>query len=411
MEHRVLITDGQERSMLAVSRSLRGAGYAVSATAHGHPAATLWSRSCSKRFAVADPLHECERFVRCLEEILESADHAALIPGSDASLLAASRARDRLEQRTRIGLPAHAVIERSLDKLGLAEESAKADISSPRTVVCSGQAEAQSAAESLGFPVLVKPMQTVFSSDQSMRQQSSEVARDGRTLERMLERFGEPLLIQERVPGPVYSCAGVATPDRGFLAFATSRYSRTWPPEGGNVAFSETIEAPSGLRERVESLIEGIGWQGIFELELLRRQDGTFSAIDLNPRAYGSLTLADRAGAPLPVIWCEWLLDGNPASVVARPGVRYRWEDADARHFIWQLRHRHFKSALAVLRPRRRVVHAYFRLLDPGPLLARLIYMFRRRMWRRRAGSEGAAVKPSPPLPPKSDHSQSRIRV
>jgi predicted ATP-grasp superfamily ATP-dependent carboligase len=205
MEQRILITDGQERSMLAVSRSLRGAGYAVSATAHGHPAATQWSRSCSERFAVPDPLHEGERFVRFLEEIIESGDYAALIPGSDASLLAASGARDRLEQGTRIGLPAHGVIERSLDKLALAEESARAGLSSPRTIACSGEAEAQAAGESLGFPVLVKPMQTVFSSDQSMRQQSSEVARDARSLARMLDRFGEPLLIQERVPGPVYS--------------------------------------------------------------------------------------------------------------------------------------------------------------------------------------------------------------
>jgi predicted ATP-grasp superfamily ATP-dependent carboligase len=203
MEHRILITDGQERSMLAVSRSLRGAGYAVSATAHGHPAATHWSRSCSERFAVADPLLEGEHFVRCLEEILESGNYAMLIPGSDASLLAASRARDRLQQWTRIGLPAHGVIERSLDKLGLAEEAAKAELSSPETVVCSGQAEAQAAGESFGFPVLVKPIQTVFSSDQSMQQQSSEVARDGPALARMLDRFGEPLLIQERVPGPV----------------------------------------------------------------------------------------------------------------------------------------------------------------------------------------------------------------
>lgn len=398
--------------MLAVSRSLRAAGYAVSVAAHGRPAAAQWSRSCSERFVVPDPLHESERFVRCLEEILESGDYAALIPGSDASLLAASRARDRLEQKTRIGMPAHGVIERSLDKLALAEEAVKAGLSSPGTVACSGQAEAESAAGSLGFPVVVKPMQTVFSTDQTMHQQSSLVARDERSLAGMLDRFGKPFLIQESIPGPVYSCAGVATPDRGFLAFATSRYSRTWPPEGGNVVFSETIEAPQGLREKVESLIEGIGWQGIFELELLRRQDGSFSAIDLNPRAYGSLTLADRAGAPLPVIWCEWLLDRKPAYAVARPGVRYRWEDADARHCIWQLRRRRFKPALAVLRPHRGVVHAYFRMLDPGPLVARIIYMIRRGLARGRTrDGERGAVVPSPPGPPKSDHSQSRIRV
>ena len=398
MEERILITDGQERSMLAVGRSLRGAGYAVSAAAHGHPAAAHWSRSCSERFAVPDPLHEPDRFVDSLDEILSTGGYSVLIPGSDASLIAISHARERLERGARLGLPSHAVIERCLGKLALAEEAAKAGLSSPRTTICSGLEEARTAARSLGFPVVVKPMKTVFESHQSAHQQSSEVARDEEALTRMLERFGDPCLIQECARGQVYSCAGVSTPDRGFLGFATSRYLRTWPAEGGNVAFSETVDAPPRLRERVEALIESVGWHGMFELELVRREDGTFSAIDLNPRAYGSLTLADRAGAPLPAIWCQWLLGGRPASATARPGVWYRWEDADARNFIWQLRRGRVKAALAVLRPRRRVVHAYFRVLDPLPFMARLVYMGRRglsRLGRRRHDPVSIPAHPS----------------
>jgi hypothetical protein len=76
------------------------------------------------------------------------------------------------------------------------------------------------------------------------------------------------------------------------------------------------------------------------------------------------------------VIWCDWLLGRRSSpTVVARAGMRYRWEDADARHLIWQLRRGRLRAALSVLRPRRRVVHAYFRLSDPGPLFARLLYM------------------------------------
>ena len=41
------------------------------------------------------------------------------------------------------------------------------------------------------------------------------------------------------------------------------------------------------------------------------------------------------------------------------------------RHFVWQLKRGRRSAALGVLRPRRRVTHAYFRASDPVPLLAR----------------------------------------
>jgi predicted ATP-grasp superfamily ATP-dependent carboligase len=150
------------------------------------------------------------------------------------------------------------------------------------------------------------------------------------------------------------------------------------------VSFSETVEAPPVLRSKVELLLAELGWQGLFEVELVHLGGDHFSTIDLNPRVFGSLWLVINAGAPLPVTWCDWLLGlrAGPA-VTARAGMRYRWEDADARHLLWQLRRGKLRAAAAVLRPRRRVVHAYFWRRDPGPLLARLLFMARQALTRR----------------------------
>jgi predicted ATP-grasp superfamily ATP-dependent carboligase len=166
------------------------------------------------------------------------------------------------------------------------------------------------------------------------------------------------------------------------VAFALSRYLRTWPQRAGNVAFAETIEPPDGLRDRVGRLLAELGWYGIFELELMRSAGGAFHAIDLNPRLYGSLAHATRAGAPLAVVFCDWVLGRGARRVTARPGVRYRWEDADARHAIASLRARRFGDALEVLRPHRDVAHAHFRLDDPGPLAARALLLARGRLGR-----------------------------
>ena len=127
-----------------------------------------------------------------------------------------------------------------------------------------------------------------------------------------------------------------------------------------------------------------LGWQGIFELELMRRPDGSFASLDLNPRPYGSIALAIRAGADLPAIWAAWLLGERPPYAVARPGVRYRWEDAEIRRVVWELRRGHLAEAAHVALPRRRVVHPHFQWNDPGPLLARGAYFAGRALSRAR---------------------------
>jgi hypothetical protein len=68
--------------------------------------------------------------------------------------------------------------------------------------------------------------------------------------------------------------------------------------------------------------------------------------------------------------------------------MRYRWEDADARHLVWQLRRGRLRAAAAVIRPRRRVVHAYFWRRDPGPLFARLLFMARQALTRRKRNKQ-----------------------
>jgi FAD-dependent urate hydroxylase len=383
-----LITDSQERAMLAAVRSLHRAGWTVHAAASERPAPGQWSRACAKRVRVTDPRESPVSFVEDLTRLLDDQGADVLIPGSDASLLAISAHRDRLDGKGRIGLPEQEAVERSLSKLALNDAASAAGFEVPETIACDDVASALTAANRLGYPLVVKPDRSVFEVDGLVRQRKSAIVYGDSSLVALLGELGGRCLAQRREPGTPVSFAGVIAQGR-LLASVASRYWRTWPPDGGSVSYSETFTPPAALGHRVRDLLVGMGWQGMFELELLERPGDGLAPIDLNPRAYGSLALAARAGVPLAVIWSEWLLGNELRVGAARPGVRYRWEDADLRHMLWQLRRRRPSRALAVLRPRGHTVRAHLELSDPLPLVARLALMGRHR------------ARPSRPLRPR----------
>jgi predicted ATP-grasp superfamily ATP-dependent carboligase len=330
-------------------------------------------------------------FVAALERAVSSTRYAALMPVTDASLLAVSRAREVLTPHTVLGLAPHGVVEKSLEKLALEAAAARHGLDSPAMSTCSGIEEAASVARKLGFPVVVKPTSSIVERDGVRRQVGSVRVNDETGLALAVGRLGNRCLIQRAEDGAMLSFAGVFAEGR-LLGQALSRYHRTWRPEAGSACFSETIEIPPELRGRVCGLLEDLGWEGLFELELIERQDKRWTAVDFNPRAYGSMALAIGAGANLPAVWCAQLLGQHPQPVRARPGVFYRWEDADLRNALWQLRHGHLRAAAGVLRVRRGVVHPFFDPGDPGPLVARSLQLAK--SIRRPSGSRAPRSAP-----------------
>ena len=395
------MTDGETRSIVGACRGLATAGFRVGAVAATSPAAAHWSRSCHDALRLPHPLEDPEAFVAGIERAVSRDEHGALIPGSDGSLMTISSARERLEPHVRMGLPPHDAVVASLNKLALAEAAVKAGLAAPETAVCSTVEDALSAAGRMGFPVALKPASSLIEVAGIQKRVGSVMVDDAQRLAALAPTYGVPCLIERAVLGKLVSFAGVFADGR-LLATAVSRYLRTWHPEGGNVCFSETIAPDPALAEQVVALLGGLRWQGIFELELMERPDGRLTALDLNPRFYGSVALAIAAGANVPAIWCEWLLGRDPTPSTARAGVRYRWEDADLRHALRVARAGSPGKAFAILRPRSGTTHPYFASNDPGPLVARAIELGRLVVQRSRTAPAAA------PEPDRPDRRRSR---
>lgn len=330
---------------------------------------------------MTDPVEDCGRFVEELERELRRVPYSILLPGSDRTLLAISGAAGRLDNLVRAGLPEHALVQRALDREDVTAAARDAGFAGAESLACATSSEALAGAQSLGFPLVLKAAQTAAVDGQGVARGFASVPVASReALSRALAERPAPFLLQRAVQGDVLSVGGVIAGHR-LLGVAVSRYLRTWRPEAGNVTFSETIPPPPGLCEQVQRMLAGLGWQGVFELELIRTAGGELVPIDFNPRVYGSMTLAAAAGVPLAVMWCDWLMGSPPAAVSARAGVRYRWEEGELAHMGLQLRRGRYGQALAVMRPRRHVVHAQAQLTDPLPLVARSLQLLGR--WTR----------------------------
>jgi predicted ATP-grasp superfamily ATP-dependent carboligase len=380
---RVLITNAEERSMLAACRSLHQGGYDVTAASYTAFAPAQWSRSCARRLRIVDARTDASRFVEQLRQELARRPYATLIPGSDSALLAVSQGREHLRELTDLGLPSASVIERALSRESLAGAAEQAGLTPVVSIRCVGVEQALAAARRLGFPVVLKSAEAaLLHAGAASGAPKGRVVQNEAELRREAPDFDVGLLVQPVVPGEPISFGGVSAGGR-LLAVTVARYLRMWPPSGGSVTFAETIGVPTELEDRVQRLLGVLQWEGIFELELIQSAPSEFVPIDLNPRPYGSMALASAAGAPLAAIWCDWLL-GRGIDVArdqparAQAGIRYRWEDGELRHISQQLRSGRRRAALAPLRPHRGVTHAHFQRSDPLPLIARGLYLCKR---------------------------------
>jgi predicted ATP-grasp superfamily ATP-dependent carboligase len=392
MSPSVLLTDAHARSTVGTIDSLVGAGYVVGAATSDPPAPGQSSRRRQgPRYRLSDPRADPRQFAQQVAQIASDGSFATVLPGSDASVLALSNHRELFGGGVNLGLPRREVVDRCVSKVAMLRDAAEVGLASPESIACSTPDEARSAASELGYPVLLKPRQTVFDDGGVLKQRQTLIVEDEGDLIAALPDFGLPCLLQRFEQGGVVSIAGVAAGER-LLAVVFSRYLRTWPVDAGPVSFSRTEAPPPGLVERVAALCQATGWQGIFELELVERADGGHAAIDFNPRLYGSIALAAKAGAPIPAVWCKWLLDGAAEERVAAAGVSYRWEEAEVRNTLAALQAGRTRDALRIIRPREPVARAYWRWSDPGPAATMALRMVKSRLKDRSAAK--AAKRP-----------------
>ncbi len=335
----VLVTDGNERAALAVTRALGRERIAVTVGSEADRSLAGASRYCSRSFRYPSPYEDPKGFIDALLEKVRADDVRVVIPISDMAMQLVGERLVEFESHAVVPAPPLSTYEAVSDKYQLTKQAEAWGVPIPETLYVERGMVPENL-EKLGpFPIIVKPGKSRLRLNGAWVRTTVHQAADRSELERLyreLPYLQAPSLLQRRVGGEGQAIFALC--DRGTpLALFAHRRLREKPPSGGVSVVRESIELPKPMVDYAVQLLKKSGWHGVAMVEFkVERETGIPRLMEINGRFWGSLQLAIDAGINFPHLLYQ-LAIGRPVSVPQgryRVGVRSRWLLGDLDHLL-----------------------------------------------------------------------------
>jgi predicted ATP-grasp superfamily ATP-dependent carboligase len=363
---------GGGRTTLSVMRSLARAGAQLTLGGDRFRGEAFRSRHAHARISYPSPAVDAAGFRASLLGHLRSRAFDVLLPMSDYTNLAISAIRSGVESLVSVPMPSHAAIRRAQDKLATLDLAQGLGVAIPDTHAPANRRELEEVATKIAYPCVLKPRSGAAARHTYVIESAAELVRRYEQLPRRNDLlYDYRPLVQEFIPGRVHDvgalfCCGEP---RALLTQARLRMR----PAMGGVGVDNVTTRENDLQDQAVELLRALHWHGPAQVEFKRdARNGTPILMEVNPRFWGTLDLAVRAGIDFPNLAVRLAVDGDvePCSEY-RVGLRYRWLEARRGRSFWN-----------VLRPSKNAV-TDFRWSDPMPQLHMLATWSKRRMKRK----------------------------
>ena len=338
---KVLVLDSNQRSALAIIRSLGRHGLAVVAGDHRHNSLGAASKYVTASVRYPDPATSPSRFLGEIIATTERLGIDTIIPATDlTTMLLVSQ--PNLAQFARLAAPRETSYETLTDKARLLALAGRLGIRAPATRIADTAAAVVSAAHEIGFPVVLKPARSRYLKGDRVLSTSVQIADSPSALPELLVRqewLGDlPCLGQRFVPGHGAGIFALYGPD-GPVAWFAHRRIREKPPTGGVSVLCESVPVDPVMQSAAAKLLSVSAWTGPAMVEFRVGDDGTPYLMEVNGRFWGSLQLAVDCGVDFP-----WLLYQIARDLPVAPpqpyiiGRRLRWLVGDLDSLLIRLR-------------------------------------------------------------------------
>jgi D-aspartate ligase len=386
---------------VAFIRSLGRAGVPVTAYAYQRASAGRFSRDVTARRACPSPARTDE-FVAWLARQLERGAIDLVAPTSDRVSFCAVAAAELLGRpAAEIGQPEPEAVRTTLFKHRFGAAMGRVGFPTPCWRTPATLDEARSAADEIGYPIVLKPRShvgvgatrgvVVRTADQLERAfvpypltggHSTVLRHDADLTMPLIQRYHELGTVD------VLSVTGCLDRDGSPLAVSHARKVSQLPRRlGVGTMFEPAAEPPFGPAA-VDAVREVLG-SGVFELEILvDKTTGEHWAVDLNPRGFGQIALDIALGHDLPRLWYASVTDSileptaphNPRpqywheALTSYVGLGVRFargpsRGAILRHAIWRGRIPRVEAAFDRHDPLPGLMFAFAHLRHPRSLL------------------------------------------
>ena len=293
--HKALILDKRAGTLaLQICRALARRDYEVDIL--GTPASIAFrSRYCARALKLQS--WNPEQIGRYLRQVFAADSYDAIYLCSEEVLAIIPSLVEYTSFRA-LPMPEMPILKTLLSKHETLARVAQERIPTPLTVVPEDENDAEQLSREIKLPFLIKGERgdncrnlRVVTNRQSLLPLYREIVRSE------VSYGGRPAL-QEIIRGPAYSVGGLFHEGRA-LRLCAHRKLLTYPPAGG-VTVRGITERPEDLLAEALKAFAVFRYTGLGHAEFIRdERDGKFKFIEINPRVWGSIGIAEHAGVDL----------------------------------------------------------------------------------------------------------------
>jgi len=367
----VIVTDGNERSTLAVTRSLGRRGIPVFVGAETPSSLAGVSRYCRESFVHPSASADPDEFRACLLERAKRWGARVVFPMTDLAMEILGEVGQQNGAPIVLPIPSLDQYRALSNKYQLMESAKRLGVPIPDTIfVPDGDVE-KALPQINRWPVVVKPGRSLIKVRGRWQKTSVVYAHDAGELRKLygeISSLKEPSLLQARVVGEGQGVFGLF--DRGKpVALFAHRRLRERPPSGGVSVLRESMALRQPITEYALRIVQSAEWHGVAMVEFkVDLASGVPYLMEVNGRFWGSLQLAIDAGVDFPWLLYQLATTGAvpPDSRSYEVGVRSRWWCGDLDLLLLRLRKSDRELSLPPGSPSKgETVASFLRVWDP----------------------------------------------
>lgn len=341
---KILITEGENRSSLAATRSLGKKGYQVFVCSNVRKSISSSSKYCKKSFCTPDPISEEHQYLKEIQAIVINEKIELILPMTEPTILILAQNSNQLPPSVTIAAPDLEKIKFIFNKVEVFHLAQKLDVAIPKTEFIKDNNDYFSRNNRIEkFPVVVKPAMSRIQTAKGFLTSGVTYANNKHELDSIYstkEFLIFPSMIQEKIVGPGTGLFTLFGHNKHLALFSHKRL-REKPPSGGVSVVCESVPLDNEMVEASHKLLSEIGWSGVAMVEFKRDDsDGKAKLMEINGRFWGSLQLAISAGVDFPLHLINYLtmedFRGVPNNY--RAGLKLKWLLGTLDHLIIRLK-------------------------------------------------------------------------
>ncbi|MBW2539981.1 MAG: ATP-grasp domain-containing protein, partial [Deltaproteobacteria bacterium] len=325
------------RKSLAAVRALGTKGIQVTVGESTCLATALFSRYCNHAVVYPSPFSRPLAFLDFLHRELSRHSYQMILPMEDETLELISRHHSDFSRLTYLPIVSFQKLHLARCKDKILRLADTLGIPTPKTWFINELSELNSLKKGLPYPVVIKPKISSGAVGISYPENPGELV--DRYL-RIHEHFPFPM-IQEYIPseGPGYGASFLMDERGAVKASFVHKRIREYPVSGGASTLRKSVKH-NEIRELALTLLKSLDWFGVAMVEFkIDPRDGLPKLMEINPRFWGSLSLAVAAGVNFPYLLyrmsqgenfkpiedyqtekkCRWLLPGDILHFIDNP--------------------------------------------------------------------------------------------